>query len=174
MTSVLTRSPLNLGRFMRQRCLPFLQWKSVINALWKGELRCVTTHGLKNHLPMTLPKLFPACWRRGSCFHATFAVGISALQRQPACEFWMTDSIWKSSIFIEFLMPWTWIRRPKDLFSQMKFVRYYKTFVFLVSKISSLRMNQSSFGIIYVIRYGSITKWSVRKSQSKKLIQKSA
>jgi hypothetical protein len=62
-------------------------------------------------------------------------------------------STWQSSIFIGFPMPWTRIRRPKESLHHREFFRYYKAFVQLVSRLSSLERNRSSFWTIPVIRY---------------------
>jgi hypothetical protein len=74
---------------------------------------------------------------------------------------------WKGSIFVGFPMPWTRIRRPKESFYHLEFFRYYKPFILLVSRVSSLEMNHDSFCTIPVIRYGhhhpmKRQKWSVK------------
>jgi hypothetical protein len=60
----------------------------------------------------------------------------------------------KSSIFVGLPMPWTRIKRPKELLYHMEFFRYYRAFVALVSKASSLEMNYGSLCILPVIRHG--------------------
>jgi hypothetical protein len=51
----------------------------------------------------------------------------------------------KNSIFIGFPMPWTRIRRPKESLYHIESFRYDRTFVLLVSKLSSLEMNHGFF-----------------------------
>jgi hypothetical protein len=51
--SMLPRSAPNLSRSMRQRRLPFLQWRSDANPLRKGELSHTTTQSVEARLPTT-------------------------------------------------------------------------------------------------------------------------
>jgi hypothetical protein len=44
----------------------------------------------------------------------------------------------KKTIFVGFPMPWTRIRRPKELLYYMTFFRYSRAFILLVSRVSSL------------------------------------
>jgi hypothetical protein len=93
--AVLPRSPSNSSRSMRQRRLPFLQWRSGANALRNGELRDTTTQDVKGPLRTTHPKPFPLCWRRAQTFDEGFSAGTSALEMGLACEFFMIRSAWK-------------------------------------------------------------------------------
>jgi hypothetical protein len=79
----------------------------------------------------------------------------------------------KNFIFVGFPMPWTRIRRPKQSLSRMEFFWYYRALVLLVSRVSSLEMNHSSFCTIPVIRYGCRHEMKCQKESVKKLTSKS-
>jgi hypothetical protein len=95
------------------------------------------------------------------------------LQREFACEFFIRRSAWKSSIFVGFPMSWTRIRRPRESLYYLEFFRYYRTFVLLVSRMSSLEMNHGSFCTIPVIRDGRRHDMKCQKKSVKKLAQNS-
>jgi hypothetical protein len=80
----------------------------------------------------------------------------------------------KSSIFVEFPMPWTRIRRPEESLDHMGFFRDYRAFVLLVSRMSSREMNHVFFCTIPVIRYGRRHEMKYQKESVKKPTQKSA
>jgi transposase len=73
----------------------------------------------------------------------------------------------KNPISVGFPLSWTQIRRPKESLYHMEFFRNYRAFILLVSRVPSLAMNQGSFCIISVIRYGGHDEMKCQKSRSK-------